>query len=183
MELIINGGFEQPAGGGLNLTNLPGWYVSENVDSVNQGDGWPPYEGDQSLDLSGCTHAGSYIEQAFPTEPLHRYQLSFRYGNNIFTSFSTGTVRLVGAAILVEETLAHGGSTAAGMNYILFQTNFVADSSQTTLRFTHLFADCEGLALDAVSVVEVAPVPLLINGGFEEPFIFSGAYTIPDGQS
>jgi hypothetical protein len=169
MPLLTNGGFEDPAisYGCYNVTNLPGWYVSENVDVCSENGGWPALEGGQSLDLSGCTKSGAYIEQAFPTEPGLRYHVSFWYANNVFTPLSTGRIRVLGSATLVEQELAHGGSSVSAMNYTLFETNFVADSSQTTLRFTHLSTDCEGLVLDAVSVMQDM-IRVFVDGQFAD---------------
>jgi hypothetical protein len=158
-QIITNGGFELPVGAYSMTTNLPGWYVSQNVDVVSYGaGGWPAYEGDQSIDLSGCATNGGYIEQGFPTVPGQLYQLAFRYANNIYEDqASTGRVRIKGATILVDQFLSHSGSTQSAMNYTYFETTFTADSSLTTLRFTHLTTDCQGLALDAVEVNDSAP--------------------------
>jgi hypothetical protein len=156
-QLITNGGFEFPVGTYSTITNLPGWYVSDSVDvqSHSQG-GWPAYEGDQSIDLSGCATNGAYIEQAFVTSPGRLYQLSFHYANNIWEGQECrARVRLMGSTIQVDELLRHSGSTQTAMNYTAFQTNVMADSSMTTLRFTHIFppsSQCQGIVLDAVSV-------------------------------
>jgi hypothetical protein len=158
MQFITNGGFELPVGYYVATTSLPGWYVSENVDVISlSGGGWPAYEGDQSLDLAGCVTAGAYIEQAFPTVPGQRYHLSFWYGNNIWGSISSGWVRVRGSATLIEELLNHSGSTQSDMNYTHFERDFTADSLSTTLRFTHPFTDCNGLALDEVEVTDSTP--------------------------
>jgi hypothetical protein len=159
-QFITNGGFELPQGTYSMITSLPGWFVSDNVDvqSYSQG-GWPAYEGDQSIDLSGCATNGAYIEQSFPTVPGDLYQLSFHYANNIYEGQEArGRVRVMGSAIQVDELLRHSGSTQSAMNYIAFATNFLADSTLTTLRFTHIFppsSQCQGIVLDAVGVTNL----------------------------
>jgi hypothetical protein len=157
-QLIVNGGFEIPVGYYVATTNLPGWYVSDIVDVISHSaGGWPAYEGDQSLHLAGCVTAGAYIEQSFPTVPGQLYRLSFCYANNIAFPSASGWVRVYGSTTLVEEFLAHSGSTQSAMNYTRFETNFVANSSLTTLRFTQPTTGCDGLALDAVEVNDSTP--------------------------
>ena len=94
-QLILNGGFEQPIHDAdkIGVTSMPGWFVSENVDIYHTTD-WRSFEGNQALDLSGCTQAGSYISQVFPTVRGQPYRLSFWYANNINVPRSTGVVRL-----------------------------------------------------------------------------------------
>ena len=111
-QLIVNGGFELPVGTYAGINNLPGWYVSDNIDvqSYSQG-GWPAYEGDQSIDLSGCATNGAYIEQAFLTVPGQPCKLSFHYANNITEGQECrARVRVLGSTVLVEELLRHSGS-------------------------------------------------------------------------
>jgi hypothetical protein len=73
--------------------------------------------------------------------------------------------------LLVEAELAHSSSSPAGMNHTLFETNFIADAPQTTLRLTHLLQTGSGMILDAVSVTPIfcsphraTAVPVLVNG-------------------
>lgn len=164
-ELIINGGFESPAlppgTGFLTVGNpgLPGWTIfgpgGGRVDVILNY--WPPAQGLQSLDLVGDTGFGTGILQTFATTPGEQYLLSFRYANNVDTTFATGRVELLGGTTLLNELVTHAGSTRANMNYLDFEALFTANSPTTTLRFTHVAAGppapaFTGLALDSVSV-------------------------------
>ncbi len=129
------------------------------------------------MDLQGAQQAGSYIEQAFPTLPGQRYQLSFFYANNPDAPSASGGVKLSGLTTLDEEMLTHEGSTRGSMNYTPFSVSFVPDSSQTTLRFTRLSsAYGDSLVLDAVSVVLIALLPTYSLSAITE----GGGIVIPD---
>jgi Protein of unknown function (DUF642) len=184
-ELIVNGGFEQPSISGSYQTfinGVPGWYLSHDIDMLNQANGaWPAYEGAQSIDLSGTSSSGAYIEQTFATLPSHAYRLAFHYANNLNVLAASGAVRVTGSNLLVEADLGHSSSSPASMNFTLFETNFIADAPQTTLRLTHLLQTGSGLILDAVSVTPIfctphraTAVPALVNG-------FVVGATITDG--
>lgn len=157
-ELIENGSFEDPAiSVGVTLTTLPGWFISANVD-ILPNNYWRAFDGNQSLDLSGDSATGTYIQQMFPTVAGQSYMLSLYYGNNADDAWALGRVSVFGDATLLSQDLYHSGSTSQNMNYTLFQSEFVADASTTTLRFTHLDTPTygRGLALDAISVT---PIP------------------------
>ena len=166
-DLIVNGGFEAPFvpdGTAFVTTNsLPGWRVFGPGGVTGTGDVdvilgyWPAAEGRQSIDLVGDTGIGTGIDQSFATVVGTAYVLSFQYANNVDASFAIGNVQLLGATTLLNQDVRHDGSTRADMNYTLFSTTFVANSTTTTLRFTHVNSSIpgfSGLALDAVSVVE-----------------------------
>lgn len=176
-ELIVNGGFEQPviASGaytipGGEFPSIPGWTISVDV-RLAAPDAWLAIEGRQSLDLVGGQQAGGYIEQTVTTIPGQKYDLRFSYANNP-SQPAVGSFRLVGSGTLIQQTLTHSGSVQGAMNFTLFETNFTADSSQTTLRFTRLSSTYgESLVFDAVSVTpafcsphSAEAVPVLVNG-------------------
>lgn len=169
-ELIQNGSFENPSiTVGVTLTTLPGWFVSANVD-ILPNNYWRAFDGNQSLDLSGDSATGTYIQQMFPTVIGQSYLLSFHYGNNADDAWALGRASIFGDTTLLSQDLYHSGSTSQNMNYTFFQNEFIADASTTTLRFTHLDTPTfgRGLALDAVSVTPVpepAPMLLLALGG------------------
>jgi choice-of-anchor C domain-containing protein len=161
-SLIINGGFEAPAlsnGAVATFTSIPGWTINGNIDVLNNL--WAPAEGQQVIDLVGNTGPGTYIQQSFATTPGQIYNLTFEYANNVDTTDATANVLLTGASSLLNQNFSHSGSIASNMNWTLFSTEFTADASSTTLRFTHITSpvpDSRGVALDAVDV-EQAPEP------------------------
>lgn len=179
-DLIINGGFEQPAipadsyrvYGTTTTPGIPGWTViTDDVDINTSNVFGAPFEGLQWLDLNGQSPGA--IEQAFATVIGANYDLSFRYANNTASGFdTTGRVDVLGAGSLLSQDFSHQGSTTANMNYSLFSGSFVANSAFTTLRFTSTFYGTSGIALDAVSVLgpEVSavsePSTLALVGAF-----------------
>jgi choice-of-anchor C domain-containing protein len=170
--LILNGGFESPTGTPpfqvLTGSQLTGWSItSGSVDIINGY--WPASEGKQSIDLAGTTSNGGTIEQTFATTAGVTYVLTFDYANNTDVSSATANVSVFGASAtpLLDEDLSHSGSTAgslASMGYTAFSAAFVADSSQTTLRFISTGPDARinannGVVLDNVDVVQAVPAP------------------------
>jgi choice-of-anchor C domain-containing protein len=167
-NFIINPSFEAPdapagsfvgiAAGGNALT---GWTViSGSVDTVDDGL-FRAYQGLQSLDLDG--NGAGAIEQSFATVIGATYSLSFAYANNPSagaTLARTANASIFGASptvALLSQGISHSGSTAAAMNYLVFQQTFVADSATSRLRFTSTDESYSpvGIVLDAVSVVAV----------------------------
>lgn len=168
-QLLENGGFEQPlapVGDRTWTSHLPGWTVHGNVDVIHAGF-WDAAEGVQSLDLSGeDSGPGTYIEQAVPTVPGQEYVLAFSYANNPDAPWASGRVDVLGATTLLSRDLFHRNSTKRNMGYSRFRETFVADSSSTALRFTHLDSPTplgRGLALDAVAVTPAALLSIRVS--------------------
>jgi choice-of-anchor C domain-containing protein len=163
-ELIVNGGFEQPAldpsiGFYTTSFHLVGWTIFGpngqlgNIDLIVNY--WPPAEGNQSIDLVGDTGPGTGVQQSFSTTPGQKYVLTFQYANNKDVLWAIGNVKLTGASVLLDADIGHARSSVANMNYKTFRDEFIADQHVTTLIFTHVDSDIPsacGLALDAVSV-------------------------------
>jgi choice-of-anchor C domain-containing protein len=169
-NLISNGGFEAPTVyfyGYQTMTSLPGWTVSPGGQVDVEGGGfWQAAEGNQSLDSVGNTGPGTYIQQSFSTTIGQSYDLTFDYANNPTGTYCTNNVLVTGATTLLNSVISHGGSANNNMNWVSFSQVFVADSSLTTLRFTHLGAATDplgsGIALDAISV-EAVPEPSVLT--------------------
>ncbi len=156
---LTNGGFELPvAQTFLTFTGpssgITGWQVTAGtVDIVRST--YPPFQGGQSIDLVG-TSLGT-VEQTFPTTVGLTYQISFYYSNNptaIGTGSITARVQIIGSSTLFDDTLAHTGATAANMNYQQVTASFIANSSQTTIRFNQLttFFSAAGIVIDDVTI-------------------------------
>jgi choice-of-anchor C domain-containing protein len=155
-NLIVNGGFEV-AGSALlrpGDAGLAPWTIVAGDVEVTSSGVWPAYEGANSLDLTG--NISGAIEQSFATTPGQSYAISFAYANSWGAPSSTANVRVLSVAPLLDEVIAHSGSTQSDMKWTLFEGLFTADSTISTLRFTNLTPDSfYGTTLDAVSVVAV----------------------------
>lgn len=158
-NLLVNGSFEDPTVGGQyeSLTSIPGWTISSGhaVDLINSF--WPAVDGVQSIDLAGTPGIiGGSLSQTFATTPGQTYFISFSYANSVNTAdAAVAQLDVIGAGALIEELLTHSGSTVDNMNYVTYFRSFLADSTSTTLSFTHLSPSASlGLALDNV-VIEV----------------------------
>lgn len=161
-NLILNGGFETPVINGLWVgyptghTDLAPWAITDgSVDIVRSY--WQPYEGDQSLDLNNF--GGGAIEQSFATEVGRSYSLTFAYANNPDGGEASGVVNVLGTTILFSQAVVHAGSTHGNMDWQVFHSVFMADSTTTTLRFVGTNSGAFGLTLDAVSVTAIDSVP------------------------
>jgi hypothetical protein len=66
---------------------------------------------------------------------------------------------VTGIGTLLNTNVSHNTSTFSNMDYTLFSSTFVADSSTTTLTFTAVTNSGFGIALDAVSVTAAVPEP------------------------
>jgi choice-of-anchor C domain-containing protein len=191
-NLIVNGGFENytitglpkdqlDIGGGFarffgppnttSNTDITGWTIAgttggfANAVDVVFSNYYPSFAGTDSLDMSGQTPSAGVISQSFATVPGRTYNLSFEYSNNADDSVSAThsmAVSVTGNAALLNTTVTHSGATRANMNYILYSSNFVADSTSATLQFTSNTSTGYGIALDNVSVVPV-PEPATLS--------------------
>lgn len=168
-DLIVSGGFEMPAIASGFLTYPAGdpaltpWVITAgSVDIVTSF--WPPFEGNQTLDLSGLD-AGT-ISQTFATTPGAAYSLSFYYANHFMVPEASMTVRVLGTGTLLSQDLVHAGSAFDDMGWTHFTATFVADSAATTLSFTDTsLTPSFGTALDAVSVTPLnASGPAAVPG-------------------
>ena len=170
-NLILNGGFETPIivphfqTFNVGDTSLALWDITAGSVDIVRSTTWPPFEGNNSLDLSGFNHGT--LEQSFATSPGSSYTLSFHYGNHPGVISSSAQVSVLGASTLLSQSVIHSGSTSVIMNWTPFEANFVADSTVTTLVFVGTGPTNQqdtGTALDAISVAEVLPAIRSLGG-------------------
>lgn len=165
VELIVNGGFEDPTVTHPCCTTvppdpLPGWIVTPNVNVVNgtfaSTAGNLAEEGVQYLDLVGQGGTGS-ISQSFVTVAGQTYALSFIYSHNLFSGTPSASASF-SVDGLVGGILHSTGSTS-DLDWLTYSGSFVADDASATLNFTNLTGGInEGVFLDAVSV-QAVPEP------------------------
>jgi hypothetical protein len=183
VNLIKDGSFENPNIGkdfyrnygiptqnpwsGFSFDNS--WLIfSNNVDIVSDKGapgGAPAASGNQYLDLVGYGSTGG-IAQIFKTTPGADYTVSFEYGNNPWsTATASASVSVFGlknfhVVDLATEDFTHTGSTDSDINWSILTFSFIADSTFTTLAFDNTVGSNNGgILLDAVSVVDPAPIP------------------------
>jgi Protein of unknown function (DUF642)/PEP-CTERM motif len=177
VNLLVNGGFEDPSNGGVWYLNygtetnpanyvgpsFSGWTVTtNNVDIVEQGVSGPSaaFEGSQYLDLVGYGSTGG-IEQSFSTVAGRTYDLTFAYSNNPWsTTTASASVMGAGGHVDLTDVVTHDTSTISNLDWVVYNGAFTADSSLTTLAFlTTVGSGSGGVMLDAVSVSSAVPEP------------------------
>jgi len=118
------------------------------------------YDGAQAVDLAGSPGAG-VIEAVFATVPGNEYELVFHYARNALLGAQTGDaqVEVSGTAMRLQATVQHDPAMHAFDAYLEFSDRFIADSTQSTLRFISLDTENTGVTLDGISVSAVQSTP------------------------
>ena len=117
------------------------------------------YDGLQAVDLAGSPGAG-VMETVFPTIPGAQYQLVFYYARNNLLGATVGEaeVDVIGAAPLLHAAIQHDPALYAFNIHLEFADAFVADTTETLLRFTSLNGGTTGITIDAISVTQTGGV-------------------------
>ena len=142
-QLVKNGGFESEAlaDAGHTLpagdTTLTDWTIGG--DSINhiRDEYWLPFDGRQSIDLSGDTHGS--VEQTFATVPGRTYRLSYAFAANPQGSGASMDVVWDDDAPITQSAIgaldpAPNGLTPEWEHHAV---DVVATTSSTTLRFVN----------------------------------------------
>ena len=183
-NLIVNGGFEEPATSTFtdvvapNSSTIPGWTVAMgSVDVVNAvGNGFdvgPADQGAQYLDLNG-TDAGT-ISQSFSTLPGVTYELSFACANNYDppTSLTAQVTLSDGSGALLATNVTHSDSVSGNLNWSQFNQLFTGRQASTTLAFASQNTGDGGVFLDAISVIQiVTPALAITNSGNQTAVLY-----------
>jgi hypothetical protein len=172
---FFNGGFELinlppiPPGSGVALASgatwLAGWVAGGPGGdiAVNNGfsDGLNPYEGNQWVVFNGGdSPPGGSLSQTFATTISQVYLVSFAVGQA-----GSGSVSLAASVIAADGTLlANNRFDPASNVWTQFQLGFTARTTNTTLTFTDVSSQTDGvdLALDDVMVTAINP-PVLVS--------------------
>ena len=166
-ELVKNGGFENPGITNPCCTTVPtatlaDWTVETgNVNVVNgtfsSTNGNLANEGKQYLDLIGEGGVGS-LSQIFGTTIGQLYTLTFAYSHNLFGGLQSASANYSVAE--VNGTVTHSTGSNANLDWRTVNVNFVATSTNTTLKFANTVGNAnEGIFLDRVSVMAAVPEP------------------------
>ena len=138
--------------GSVTSTQLLGWAISDG-NNVGWRPGcygrwsfYRPFDGAHHIILSGP----ATVSQTFSTRPAESYEVTFHVAR-----FCGGEAPAFLAARVTNESghpLAAYGGEAGVAEYRLSSFTFVADSTHSTLSFSHTNADFGCLGLDAVFV-------------------------------
>ncbi len=186
-NLIVNGGFEEPA---LNSgqwqvypenpnDEVPGWDVTSGAGiEIQSGGNWgAPIEDSQLAELDSHTpgQPTSGIEQIFSTTPGQRYRLTFYHSPRPGNGPSGGTDNAIELDVLVtsvsgtlvNDTIGQSSYSGSGTVWTEHVYDFVALDTETTIRFTDAGSqpDTLGGYLDDVSVVTLTCDDTFTHGG------------------
>lgn len=140
-NLLVNGSFEQPAGGErrglrMNSTYIPGWVVTR--DTIDYFGGlYTCSDGSYCMDLDGDPGYGS-IAQTFATTPGVTYTVTFDLAGNPDGPPLTKRLRVLAAGQQAEFSFTMSGTTQANPGWIPLTWSFTASAATTTLEFQSL---------------------------------------------
>lgn len=167
-QTIVNGGFEAPDQGGsfgqidAPSTAITGWTISSgSVDLINSY--WTPFEGSQSLDLSGLS-AGT-IFQDFTIGQAGSYELFFAMAGNPDGGDGLRSLQLsfgLGGSFTQTQTFTFDATGKSRANMGWEQKSMVVNASEAgtyRIQFTSLDQNATGAALDGVSISAVTATP------------------------
>jgi hypothetical protein len=169
---VINGGFEQPNGGGISSVGPGATYGNwtnagpsgiEFVQAVPNG-GLPglefsAYEGQYWVDLVGVGAPSAIFQNITGLVPGGQYQIDWAQAGNVWGANFDFTMEVVwNNAIVASYTQNHGGFDGAAMNWqlhsVVVTANLTAGPNQLMFRAV-TGGGARGPALDAVSMTLV----------------------------
>jgi hypothetical protein len=186
--LIANPNFDQPGAGaethedaGTYLVGSSGWqalgtttnpYGGATYSQFGAGYNGATYYGELNNAASNGTGQGGW-QQVINTTPGQAYTLSYAYNylspaDNTTTSFTASALNgnvaynaAAGTPLATQAESYNGGGTFGVGTWDTASLNFVALSSETTIRFasTEWHTNAFGPAIDGVSVVNYVPEP------------------------
>src|SRR5579883_1141472 len=196
-ELVVNGSFENisntfvPDGNQemslpTNSTVIPGWtVVSGELTWGNNSNVFGPQTpyGAYLLDLTGYHDTSPYggVTQTLSTAPGVDYRVSISLGEYEPKSIYNGPVSAMVVAGSVSNIFTLGTTTTNGNQWNVFEIDFTASSSTTTIQIIgNLAHGGHYIGLDNASLTLQSGGPeLLVNGSFEN----TGGTFVPDGNN
>ncbi|MBC7779236.1 MAG: DUF642 domain-containing protein [Proteobacteria bacterium] len=193
-NLISNGSFEFPLVPPGTFTSYPSGSLFGPWTTVGAGEvalvhtsfaasglSFPAQEGNNWLDLTHGFNGANGVEQTIPTVIGGLYQITFYLGNIVnpggpfgtSSSVSISTNGFAGNTATVDGSNSPPTTTLA---WTQFNALFLADSAQTTVRFTNLDGPSDNSnGLDNISIVEVSrPTPSVVPVPATLPLLASG---------
>jgi hypothetical protein len=168
-NLVVNGSFESPLGGGIiPPTAIPGWTASivnsgAGIYTAGQYNGANVTDGNQAFDLGMAGWAdGNSISQLLPTVAGQQYRLTFDWGSQ-YANGMTAYVSVGNLNVSITDTVRGDGNPNPPWNtgmvaWIVHSADYVFTASgNDTLMFWEPPTpdDRWGLALDNVRVTAV----------------------------
>jgi len=160
-NLIVNGGFEEPAISPNSFRFfrvIPGWRleVGSSIEiNNNESQVGVPFEGNQNIELD--SDGVSSIFQEIATTPGQRYTLQFAYSPRpFFTGENILNVTWNGERI---NTISARGDGLTNTEFTVYSYEVEATDTISFLQFDNLdeLSDTVGSLLDAVSLTEIDP--------------------------
>lgn len=160
-NLIVNGGFEEPAispNSSSFFRAIPGWrlevgsFIEINNTEPQVGD---PFEGNQNIELD--SNGVSSIFQEITTTPGQRYTLQFAYSPRAF--FTGENILNVTWNSERIDTISVRGDGLTNTDFRVYSYEVEATDTVSFLQFDNLDepSDTVGSILDAVSLTEIDP--------------------------
>jgi len=167
-NIVFNGDFELPDGGGATITNTPptGWTNPFGNTDIVGPDTWDAASGEQSVDLNGDQRGGLY--QDLTTTSGQNYLLRFAYAGNFYGPPAVKTFTVTFGATSFALSFDTTNSSQHSMGWIYAQYNVTAAATTTRLEFDSTTMNVpHGPAIDDVSVTPalgtaVAETPLAL---------------------
>jgi choice-of-anchor C domain-containing protein len=158
-NLVLNGGFEEPAGCNplceydAGSTAVPHWAIGGNsVDLTNTGY-FQAASGSESMDLSGS--APGSVEQTVDTKSGATYQLKWYMAGNPYCGDTTKIMRVYWDGDLIAAPRFNTtGHSPSSMGWVAHDKSVTAHGSKSTIRFADDTPDKSqcGATLDEVSL-------------------------------
>jgi hypothetical protein len=169
VELVVNGGFEQPVVpvGRYQLfasgQSFPGWDVigaRGNVAPIsgqyaNSGTTFNARSGAQWLDLTGLSRTATGVQQTIRTQPGARYELSFAVGNVVARGFGKASAIELFVDGKSAGVFRNSGHAPAAQHWTPTRVPITAASTSTTIAFVNRDTD-NSCGLDDVSMLPAA---------------------------
>lgn len=123
----------------------------------------PVADGTQALELASEAAGPGVISTPFATTPGQAYNLTFDFARDrrVDPGTARARVEVLGPRMLLQADFQHAPATQPFDSLDRFEDRFVAEATETTLRFRGLSPGKFGMAIDAIVIrpEETKPAP------------------------